>query len=70
MKYKWQVVAHDHYYPSSVLFEHEGEAIDYYDKIKSANYDNDVLITLCKIEKFKGEEPEISEIDWYLDFNN
>lgn len=69
MKYKYQVVAHDFYYPSSVLFEHLGEAEDYYNKIRSVNYEEGILVTLCEIIQHKGEEPENNEIEWYLDFN-
>ena len=69
MKYKYQVVAHDFYYPSSVLFEHLSEAEDYYNKIRGVNYEEGILVTLCEIVQYKGEEPENNEIEWYLDFN-
>ena len=35
-KYKYQVVVHVPYYPSSVLFETESEAWEYYNSIKGA----------------------------------
>lgn len=67
MKYKYQVVAHVGYYPSSVLFEEYEDALNYYNDIKGSSMSNEVCtITLCKIEQIKGDEPIQAEYDWYL----
>ena len=70
MKYKYQVVAHAAYYPSSILFENYDEALSYYNSIKSADYEN-ILVTLCEIKVCKGEQEVTQpEYDWYLDREN
>lgn len=68
-KYKYQVVVHYPYYPSSVLFENEEDAWAYYESIKRVNYgDEDTFITVCEILGYKGDDSLYdSEIDWYLD---
>lgn len=66
MKYKYQVVAHTAYYPSSILFEEYEEALKYYNSVKGADHE-DAFITLCEIKEFKGEqEVTQAEYDWYL----
>lgn len=68
MKYNWQVVAHAAHYPSSVLFEHYEEALAYYNNIKSVDHDDGYLVTICKIEHFKGNTDIVNpEYEWYLD---
>ena len=68
-KYKYQVVVHYPYYPSSVLFEKEEDAWAYWGNIKGVEHgDEEVLITVCEILGAKGDDPIYdSEIDWYLD---
>lgn len=68
-KYKYQVVVHYPYYPSSILFEKEEEAWAYYDSIKRVYHGDDgVFITVCEILEHKGDDSLADyEIDWYLD---
>lgn len=63
MKYKYQVSVFSNYYPTVALFEHEGEAIDYFEgRVKE--YGDEYLITLTKLETFHGEA-EYPLIEWY-----
>lgn len=68
-KYKYQVVVHYEYYPSSILFEKEEDAWAYYDSIKRVYHgDDDIFITVCEILGHKGDDSIAdSEIDWYLE---
>lgn len=67
-KYKYQVVVHYTYYPSSILFEKEEDAWAYYESIKRVYEDEGVFVTVCEILGCKGDDPLYdSEIDWYLD---
>ena len=64
-KYKYQVVVHYPYYPSSILFEKEEDAWAYYESTKGVSYgDEDTFITVCEILGYNGDD---SEIEWYLD---
>ena len=66
-KYKYQVVVHYPYYPSSILFEKEEDAWAYYESIKGID-DENVFITVCEILGHKGDDSLYNaEIDWYLD---
>lgn len=65
-KYKYQVVVHVPYYPSSVLFETESEAWEYYNSIKGAACEEYPFITVCKILGSRGDIAECdSELDWW-----
>lgn len=71
-KYKYQVVVHYPYYPSSILFEKEEDAWAYYESIKGAGLGygdgEDVFITVCEVLGYKGDDSLYdSEIEWYLD---
>ena len=68
-KYKYQVVVHYPYYPSSVLFEKEEDAWTYWGTIKGVeNGDEEVLVTVCEILGANGDDSLYkAEIDWYLD---
>lgn len=67
-KYKYQVVVHYPYYPSSILFEKEEDAWAYCKSIKSVEYgDEDIFITVCEILGYKGDDSIYQpEINWYL----
>lgn len=66
MKYKYQVVAHTAYYPSSILFETFEEALKCYNSIKGADHE-DAFVTLCEIMESKSEqEVTQTEYEWYL----
>ena len=66
-KYKYQVVVHYPYYPSSILFEKEDDAWAYLGTIKGID-DEDVFVTVCEILGHKGDDSLYNvEIDWYLD---
>lgn len=68
MEFKYQVVGHASYYPSSALFETYEEAKAFYDSVKGSSYDRG-CVTLCKIEEVKGDLDSASNvIDWGLDF--
>lgn len=64
MKYKYQVVIHQPYYPSSSLFETYEQAFEYFLAAKGC-YGEDNLVTLCEIKGFKGSLDDYSEIiEW------
>lgn len=66
MNYKYQVIIHYDYYPSSFLFEKYEEALELFNKLRGVSDGYaEPLITMCKILEAKGEIPENSEIDWY-----
>ena len=66
-KYKYQVVVHYPYYPSSILFEKEEDAWAYWGTIKGID-DEDVFVTICEILGYKGDDSLYNaEVDWYLD---
>ena len=66
-KYKYQVVVHYPYYPSSILFEKEEDVWAYWGTIKSVEHE-DVFVTVCEILGYKGDDSLYNtEIDWYLD---
>jgi hypothetical protein len=67
-KYKYQVVVHIPYYPSSVLFETEEGAWGYYNSIKDADHEDSSFITVCEILGSRGDDSQYdSEIEWYLE---
>lgn len=67
-KYKYQVVVHYPYYPSSILFEKEKDAWAYYESIKGVLDGEEVFISVCEILGYKGDDSLYdSEIEWYLD---
>lgn len=66
--FKYQVVAHSYYYPSSALFKTYEEAKIFYDSIKGSENEG-CYVTICKIEESKGEEDKNPIIDWYLDYH-
>ena len=66
-KYKYQVVVHYPYYPSSILFEKEEDAWAYWGTIKGID-DEDVIVTVCEILGHKGDDSLYNaKIAWYLD---
>lgn len=68
-KYRYQVVVHYPFYPSSVLFEKEDDAWAYWESIRGVEHgDEDVFISVCEILGHKGDDSLYkSELDWYLD---
>lgn len=63
MKYKYQVVVHAPYYPTSALFETLEEADHYYQSAKGC-FGDDELVTLCEIKNWKGENDYDDIIEW------
>lgn len=68
LKYKYQVVVHTPYYPSSILFSDYEEAVIYYNSVRGAEHE-ECLVTLCEILEAKGENEYPSEIDYYIERN-
>lgn len=67
MNFKYQVVVHTGYYPSSILFEDYEPALAYYNDVKGSSMsDEQCTVTLCKIEQIKGNDPIHTEYDWYV----
>jgi hypothetical protein len=60
MTYKYQVIEHKRYYPTSALFETYEQALEFYQTL-----DPDELVTLCEIKEHKGVNTYCDVIEWY-----
>lgn len=62
--YKYQVIAHEPYYPTSALFYNEEDAWAYYEKLQSEKDLEDTVVTICEIIGQSGTAYYKDKIEW------